>query len=385
MKWKYNLIKKQTKKTEPELGYLYGKSDNLDSSIKESKKEIKMAGFDLDNTLITTKSGKTFPKDANDWKWQYPNTIDKLVSLIKLKYKIVIVTNQAKIKTSKTHMDIFKNKIEQLEKILNDNNVPFEIFIANNKDIHRKPYPKMIEDVNYDKKYSFYCGDGAGREGDHTFGDIYFAHNLDITFRTPENLFLGDKESIGNSKYPIIPFEKTILERKEHKFVRNNKNKPEMIIMIGYPGSGKSHIARSIYESEIIEGHLAEIVSMDDLKTKSKFNQKLSDCINKKKTVIIDNTNLEQKTRQELINVVKNKNYFIRVVYVNTPIERCIHNNYYRYYINYMNDPKLVPLFVFKMMMKKFETPDTSEGFDQLDLIDPRVPLDLVYNYYFEH
>lgn len=49
---------------------------------------------------------------------------------------------------------------------------------------------------------SFYCGDAAGRKAtagrkkDFTDSDLKFALNVGIEFKTPENLFLGDKTKI---------------------------------------------------------------------------------------------------------------------------------------------------------------------------------------------
>ena len=40
----------------------------------QKEKEIKIAGFDMDWTLIRTKTGKTFAKDANDWLELFPST-----------------------------------------------------------------------------------------------------------------------------------------------------------------------------------------------------------------------------------------------------------------------------------------------------------------------
>ena len=38
----------------------------------------KVAGFDLDGTLIKTKSGRTYPKNENDWDWWNPSVPKKL-------------------------------------------------------------------------------------------------------------------------------------------------------------------------------------------------------------------------------------------------------------------------------------------------------------------
>lgn len=55
----------------------------------------KIAGFDFDGTLVSTKSGNVFPKDSTDWKlWNKQKVVAKLRELYADGYKIVIFTNQ---------------------------------------------------------------------------------------------------------------------------------------------------------------------------------------------------------------------------------------------------------------------------------------------------
>ena len=57
----------------------------------------KIASYDLDGTLIKTKSGKIFPIDLNDWK-----LIGTATEHLKAKatdgYTVVVITNQKKKK-----------------------------------------------------------------------------------------------------------------------------------------------------------------------------------------------------------------------------------------------------------------------------------------------
>ena len=55
---------------------------------------LQIAAFDLDGTIITTSSGRTFAKDRNDWQILYPEVPGKLKELSRKGFKIVFLTNQ---------------------------------------------------------------------------------------------------------------------------------------------------------------------------------------------------------------------------------------------------------------------------------------------------
>ena len=74
----------------------------------------KVAGFDMDSTLVEPKSGAKFPKDANDWKWWHESVPKKLKELYDTGYKVVIFTNQKGISTGHTKAEDIKKKIEIL-------------------------------------------------------------------------------------------------------------------------------------------------------------------------------------------------------------------------------------------------------------------------------
>ena len=56
-------------------------------------KTEKLAGFDMDWTLIKTKSGKTFAQSAHDWQFLYECTAEKLRKLNEDSYQVVVFTN----------------------------------------------------------------------------------------------------------------------------------------------------------------------------------------------------------------------------------------------------------------------------------------------------
>ena len=91
----------------------------------------------------------------------------------------------------------------------------------------------------------------AGRKNDKFDTDIKFAKNLKVTFYTPEEYFLNEKnnEELKISGYLLDNNSKnTIFDIKPE----NNK----IVIISGYPGAGKSHLAKKFVGFEYLSRDL---------------------------------------------------------------------------------------------------------------------------------
>jgi len=174
----------------------------------------KLACFDVDGTLIETKSGGTFPKHAYDWKFWCPrDTVQaRLKEYHNAGYSIVFISNQRYAPTSKPHLN-FKSKMPLVGKALVD--IPFRVLAATAYDKYRKPSTGMYDlveqlhlqhGITIDKSASFYVGDAAGRSvncpgkrdvsKDHADTDKGFAQNVGIEFYTPEEFFWDQKDLV---------------------------------------------------------------------------------------------------------------------------------------------------------------------------------------------
>ena len=166
-------------------------------------KKNKIAAFDLDYTIIKTKSGKLFPIDKNDWEFLYDSIKSKLQEIYNDNFTIVIITNQMGISKGKVDKNDFLFKISNIQKSLN---IPLILLASTHDNEYRKPrigfwkLLKKLDNVKINKKKSFYVGDMAGRiktenfKADRTDSDRKFAWNAGIKFFTPEEFFLQQKE-----------------------------------------------------------------------------------------------------------------------------------------------------------------------------------------------
>jgi bifunctional polynucleotide phosphatase/kinase len=325
-------------------------------SNKENKKSI--ACFDLDGTLIVTKSKKRFAVNEKDWKFFNDlNISKKLCELINKNYILVIMSNQNGIGKGKVSCEQIKTKIND---IMNNINLPFLILLAIEDDIMRKPRIGMWEfannfiknhlNVNIDNKNSFYCGDAAGRKKDFAASDYKFALNIGINFKTPESLFLNE---IDNFNEFIIDFDPRTIQIKKIPF--NLSDDQEILLLVGSPASGKSSFAK-LYCSSY------EIICQDELKTISKCKKKCIEMIKLKKNIVIDCTNRNIKSRSIWTTLANEYSIPIRCVVMDMNKNLCLHLNRYRK----LYKEKQIPDIAIHVFFKNFTIPSIEEGFNEI-------------------
>ncbi len=253
-------------------------------------------------------------------------------------------------------MNIINQICEELE-------IELYVFCSVDHNKYRKPYPTWFDEFvpeeikeNLNRSCSFYCGDACGRKGDFSDTDYKFALNCMIKFFTPECLFDNQIEKLPKIQYP------NILSKSDPSFNNNFIFEPaktkEMVLMVGYQGSGKSFIA-----NEIGKNHGYVVINQDTLKKKEKCHQFAKNEMSKGKSIIIDQTNPDKETRKEWINIAKNYNYQIRVILMTTSRELAKHNNYFRYLIN---GADIVPEIAYRIYSSKFKKPELNEGITEI-------------------
>ena len=305
--------------------------------------KTKLIAFDLDDTLIRPKDKKRFGKDANNWELMFDRAVmrAKIEQYINIKdndkseYALAVLSNQHGIETGHTTEEIVLDKVTQV--FTKELAYPLIFICAKSKDYYRKPYPGMIEyiettynnGIRFNRKESLYIGNAAGRKkskqrshADHSDSDYKLALNAGMRFYTPEEFFLGTKQSI-----PAIEFDLHVYDNNNNSHVVFDPQIQEMIIMVGSPGSGKS----SYCENVLVKQYNYVRVNRDDLKTEKKCIDVAETAIKNKQSVVIDNTNPKASNRAVYITLAKKHNIQVRCFIMNVPKELSFHLNNLRF------------------------------------------------------
>jgi bifunctional polynucleotide phosphatase/kinase len=284
----------------------------------------KIAAFDYDWTLVKPKSNGTFPKNIDDWEWLRPNVPDILKNYYKNGYSIMVFTNQSKFW-----------KIDQIKLVLDTLKIPIIVAIATDKSEY-KPNPQMFNDIvskEWNKSKSFFVGDALGRPNDWSDTDKLFANTIGINIKTPEEIFPFEQKSVSSSNK---------IKKVNHQ---------EIIILTGYPGSGKSTIAKNIFEPKDYI-----IINGDELKTSKNMVKKAIPLLKNGKSIVFDATNPTIEKRAEYIQLAKQNNISSRCIYVSTSMDESIARN------NLREKDKIVPKIVYYKFRKVFQEPTEKEG-----------------------
>ncbi|GFO18904.1 polynucleotide kinase 3'-phosphatase [Plakobranchus ocellatus] len=294
------------------------KSDTLEGRQK-------LAGFDIDFTVIKTASGRKFA-------------------------------------------------IEYLNLVLR----PIKVFASTGTNHYRKPYTAMWDyclkhcnrGVKVDKSKSLYVGDAAGRAKnwahnkpkDFSCSDRMFAANIGVKFATPEEFFLGEAPA---------PFEWGSLD--PCQFLKNNpavtKAKDtscyaskfqEMVLLVGPPASGKS-----TFRQRYLEPHGYITVNRDTLGTVEKCLKGAGEALKNGKSVVVDNTNPSASARALFLDLAKNKGVPCRCIWLQTTLELAHHLNLFRQSQTH-GKVRRVPDVGYNVFKKNFQEPSKSEGFSDV-------------------
>jgi bifunctional polynucleotide phosphatase/kinase len=234
-------------------------------------------------------------------------------------YRVVIISNQAGLTLHpdpsfkgpkgaiKARVSNFKQKCSA---VLTQLNLPMSIYAATEHDKYRKPRTGMwkelcddydIPENEVDLENSIFVGDAGGRTAqiknggsggaatakDFSCSDRNFAHNVGITYLTPEEFFLGEppREFVRDFNpatypYPNADNEEDAKESQEVLFEKTNKQ--DIVLFCGPPGAGKStfywkHLKPLGYER----------VNQDTLKSRAKCFKAAAELLDEGSSIVV--------------------------------------------------------------------------------------------------
>lgn len=243
------------------------------------KGKVKLAGFDLDGTLVTSSRGKLFDTSSSDWIWL--GDVPKLFRELK-EYIICIFTNQ--LRFTEEGQRRLESILKELERV--NGFIPF-LMVATKGDVYRKPNTGMItklvsllKERGYTIESGFYCGDACSPDDPYppfrwSDSDRLFSLNSGLTFHRPLDVF-GTYQS-------------------------QSSQEQELIVLVGNPGSGKTTTAMCFAQC----GY--NVVSRDDLKTVPKMVKATKELLARGVSVVIDATNPSKESREAFLSLFPGK------------------------------------------------------------------------------
>jgi len=334
----------------------------------------KVAAFDMDDTLVKTKTGLVFAKGRGDWQWKFKEVPSRLKKAVSEGYQIVIFTNQNGIAKGQTKAADIKGKISDMSQALG---IPIIALIATGKDKYRKPstdlWDYFVSEVNkgVTPTEAIFVGDAAGRSSgdgrpkkDHSASDRAFAANIGIDFETPEEYFLGH----APEPFRWDTFDPSTLKKVKKPLHEGGlpltSYKQELVIFVGFPASGKSTFAK---KHMIPKGYVH--VNRDTLKTKEKCIKVAKQALDEGSSVVVDNTNPSLEARGEFLALAKKHKIQARCFFFDVKQDLAAHLNKYR---EFQSDGvhTAVPSIAYNMYRNKLTLPTEEEGFVEVKKIN---------------
>ena len=284
-----------------------------------------LALFDFDGTLVKAKEGRPHPLDVDDWEFRRASVPTVLKDLDQ-RYRLVIVTDQSK-----------PWKVDQIRAVMTHMGLNPTLLIAGSKE-HYKPATVLFDQAfpDFDRSaIAFYVGDAAGRPQDWSDCDRIFAERIGVRFRVPEEVF------------PLeFPPPRTVPP----------VGGKEVVILVGYPASGKTTVAKSLTSHHRVDGDLFKTVPAMLKDARAHVGAS---------SIVFDCTGSTKKKRGEFIQFAKDHGLPVRILWVTTSMEKSMEQNKeraHRYCSATSTGGAYIPPVAFYVYRKNLEPPTEEEG-----------------------
>ncbi|KAF2465858.1 PNK3P-domain-containing protein [Lindgomyces ingoldianus] len=333
----------------------------------------KIAAFDLDSTLISTRSGELYASDEQDWKWWHKSVPMKLAELYDNDYQIIIFTNQGRLtdenRQEAPEAQMWKRKVDVLLNVLD---IPLILYAACANDNYRKPrtgmWEKMKEEFHsVELDLSFLVGDAAGRECDHSDADRHFCLNIGIPFFTPEKFFLGAPLEPMSDKFNPAWYLPTHTALATKRNINHGPKHQSLLVFVGAPGAGKT-----TYYRKTLQPLGYERIGSHQLGLEERV-QLAYQVLAEGKSVVIDDTNTTAAARKLWISLASRFKIRVYAIHFTTPADLCLHNDSVRALGGDQTKEeqrKVFPRTRFKDIISRFSEPQNTEGFEEVVKLD---------------
>jgi bifunctional polynucleotide phosphatase/kinase len=302
-----------------------------------SKKQIAL--FDVDGTLVISKSGRRWAASESDWIFLGPSIPSVLNKFHQDGWTVALVSNQS----DWTKSDEAHKKMESILSALESANgwrpwclVATAPIKQKKTDLYRKPqrglYDVLLNSLHWSADQVtevFMCGDAVGSSDPFppyrwASSDKEFADAIGASFRRPCDVFSG-------SSLPSLP---------------SHKSHQELILLVGNPGSGKSTSGRR-FASEYNYAH----VEQDLFKTKSVVKKEVERLLKEGRSVVVDATHGNKDNRSPYIALAS---------FLHIPCRVLWHIRDGRGFNETRQSP--VPEIAYAIYSKHFTEPSSEEG-----------------------
>lgn len=324
---------------------------------KEATPRTKVAGFDLDGTLMVWRS-VNWPSRFDHYELWSTGVIPKLRSLYDEGYSLVVFTNQGGIQRALNgkKASFIKDVINWLAHAVDR---PLHAVIStlspNKKQYENisfhKPRPKMWilaeticnQKVQFDVEHSFYVGDSAtDTTSDKTSGDkskpsgqdavdLRFAKNVGelrgctLPFYTPDSYFgTSDHDKRVKAKSALVDTPPEAALNTRLALLGGYLKGPVLLILCGVQGCGKSTFCQQLLSGSSAHHwvHLCQdTINNGKPGKREKVEQEALAALESGRSVIIDRTNLDPSQRGYFIEVARRARCPVHAVLLNPPSE----------------------------------------------------------------
>ena len=304
----------------------------------------KIAGFDLDGTLITPKSKRRFPKDKNDWRFISNKVRPILNQLHNTGYTILVFTNQKNLEKRLSKQN-FKEKCMNIQSSLG---IPIIFYVSLEDNYMRKPFPGMFKlhmrEHPFSREDSFYVGDAWSKTECFSDSDACFAHNCGVRFYKAQDFF-----SLTDPKPYRIPRKRRFA--KDPSFVKNQLKLAELIsdkqylFIVGPPASGKTTFCQK---------YLKNFMRLSKDRYKAEYRNVIQENLSERLVFDITNSGIASREAiEKLLPEDARIGYIVRVI----PKEEAMYLNKYHYFVTH-GRTKLLPPVAFHAYYKRMKLPE---------------------------